>query len=361
MFDANHYVPILLTKQGERNALKDLPDAVKDRFTPLLVVSPIDWDFDAEAPAKNIDEHLSKLPAQIAACWGSRRAFVDLVMLDDTPMSNGEHPLVWLTSHAGTAGASLVPTVAIGSTPEYKAASAHVIARDECGVCIRLPFTEWPSSSGAALDELLGDLDVDPGAVDLVLDLVDEVGPLATAVARSELTTLPHLAQWRSLTIAGAGMPQPLPAGQGIHVIERREWSLYTTLRNGGTSLPRVPTYGDYSIAHHDPVLDVDPKFMNISASLRYTSEGSWIIPKGGLWKGNGGRSVGGPAMYPVADRLRQEPGYLGSGHCEFETWIETTSQGAPATGGAPGTWRKLGTQHHLTVIAEQIATLAGP
>jgi hypothetical protein len=36
----DHYVPVLLTRRGERTALQNVPDSVQDRITPLFVVHP---------------------------------------------------------------------------------------------------------------------------------------------------------------------------------------------------------------------------------------------------------------------------------------------------------------------------------
>lgn len=72
-FDSTHYVPVLFTKAGERDALKAIGDVPKTAFTPLLVVHPISWDFDKDAPEKNIDQHLAKLPTELAKTWGAGR------------------------------------------------------------------------------------------------------------------------------------------------------------------------------------------------------------------------------------------------------------------------------------------------
>jgi len=353
--DSKHYVPILLTKRGERHALRDLPGLVHDSMTPILVVAPIDWDYEEERPAKTVTQHLSRLPGELHEARGDRLAIIDLPFLeDDEPLDNGHHPLVWLTARCQT---PLIPAVSISRSDDYKTAVATVVARDGRGACLRLQIDEWPINVGAELDVLLGDLAIDPAEVDLVLDLGDETGDLALTVARQQIAALPHINDWRSVVITGTGMPKDLPQGQGVHEIERREWNIYRSLvaDNG----PRVPTFGDYGIANPDPTLDVDPKLISLSANVRYTTNATWLVPKGQLFKGRGGSGLGAAAVPPVLATLRAQPSYANADHCGLEQWVENVVA-TQEHGGNPEAWRRYGTQHHLQFVTEQIANLHG-
>jgi len=61
MFSHNHYVPILKGRDGEYGALQTLASNVRVALTPLLELPPIPWDYEEEAPAKTIDQHLRTL------------------------------------------------------------------------------------------------------------------------------------------------------------------------------------------------------------------------------------------------------------------------------------------------------------
>jgi hypothetical protein len=350
-----NYVPILLTKRGERFALRDLPGSVHELFTPLLVVAPIDWDFEEERPSKTISEHIQRLPSEIHEARGGKPAMVELPFLeDDETMSSGEHPLVWLTAQCET---PLIPAVSPNRTAAYRAAVAQVAARDRLGICLRLHIEEWPINAPAELDELLQSLPVDLDECDLVLDLGDETGDLALTVSRQQLRSLPHVHDWRSVVLAGSAMPKEMPQGTGVHELESREWVIYRTLLEG--DLPRVPTFGDYAIACPDPTLDVDPKIMSLSATVRYAVEQSWLVPKGQLWKGRGGTGLGAAAVPPVLMSLRAQPAYAADDHCALEVWaqrVASTGEG----GGNPEAWRRYGTLHHIQFVTEQLANLRG-
>jgi hypothetical protein len=357
--EAQHYVPIVLTRLAERAALRDAPAAVRDSLTPLFVVPPIEWDYEEEEPAKSLADHLSKLPAQLGQAW-SASAFIDLLVLDDDgPLAGGVHPLVWLTAQCNHQDLRLIPTVSPNRSAAYRAATASVIARDHRGVCVRLQVDEWPSSLRGALDDLLLQLNVGPEEVDLLLDLADESGALALTALRQEIATLPTLPAWRSLMVAGAGMPKEMPSGAGVHVLPRHEWQRYQSLLGPTHSLPaRTPTFADYAIAHPDPTLDIDPKLMSLSASFRYATSDNWLLVKGKkLFKGAGGTGIGAAAVPPVAKALLAHADYLGAGHCAAEDWLVSVAQSV-GSGGNPTVWRRYGTLHHLTVATAGLATL---
>jgi hypothetical protein len=359
-FGPERYVPVILTKQGERTALSNSPSHVTRRLTPLFVVPPVEWDYDNEAPKKTQAEHVSQLPKQLLQCWGSAPAFIDLAFLDDELVGGGAHPLEWVTDQTQALGLSLTPVVSVERTEAYLDAAAAVIRRDDAGVCLRLPIDEWPVATGAApLDGLLSRLGATAADAHLILDLAEDVGAAARSALTAELRALPYRDDWRSITVIGTAMPSGMPTGSGIHSIHRNEWMIYEHLANLSTPLERMPGFGDYGIGGVSPSADVDPKFMNISATLRYTLRDRWLIAKGGLWKGNGGKGIGAAAVPPAACLLEGDADYLGVDHCEFEEWLEPVAAGYG--GGSAVVWRRYGTQHHLTVVSEQLASLHAP
>lgn len=356
-------MPILLTKMGERQALRDVPASLKERFTPLFVVPHVDWDYENGTWQHSIDAYLAKLPANLHQAWGSRPACIDLLLLDDDgPMNDGTHPLVWVTAAADALKMSLIPVVSPTRSKAYRAAVAAVAARDVRGICVRLQLSEWTLTAPGALEALLDELRVTPAEVDLVLDLADETGALAATVVLEELKALPLLTEWRSLVLAATSMPATLPGGTGIHVLPRREWPLYQ--QTLAAKPPRLVTFSDYAISNPSPGPDIDPRLMNISAALRYATSDGWLAAKGALFKGQGGRSKGGSAMQPVAATLPGHASYLGPTHCGCETWLGKVATGVSGGGNAT-VWRRQGTLHHLVLVVGQLATYhagrAGP
>lgn len=95
MLDKNHYVPILKGRDGEFGALRELSDQSKQGLTPLIEIPPIPWDFEQQAPARSIDDHLKKIPGKLESAWGTHQEFfLDFLWIGDAErMDSGVHPI----------------------------------------------------------------------------------------------------------------------------------------------------------------------------------------------------------------------------------------------------------------------------
>lgn len=357
-FDERVYVPILLTKRGERSALELTIPGVIDLLRPIFVVPEPDWDHDNNMPKKRVEDHVSSLPAELVKTWGTGDAFLDTSLLSDEPIFGGSHPLLWLADTCAGLDLELTPVVYMDSSDEYVAAAADIAARGY-GACIRLQADHFLlGGSSTPLDDLLNDLALSPEEAHIVLDLADDVGAFAGRAALAEINAFPYLDEWASLTVAATAIPDSMPSGgSSVHSIDRQDWRIYNAICAAPPK--RMPTFGDYGVNGAGQGIDLDPKLMSISATLRYACNGEWLISKGGLYKGTGGRSLGGAAVPPAAKALIAESEFV-SGHCQFEDWIEEVASGASG-GSNPEAWRKWGTLHHLQLVTEQVATLHGP
>lgn len=361
-FSHRHYVPTLLTKLGERQALQDITPAVRARLTPLLSVAPIAWDWDISAPSKTIDQHLAQLPSNLATALSGSPAFIDLepAFIDETArMADGSHPLAWMLKEARTAGAALIPVVTPSRDADYLAA-ARSSATD--GLCLRLRTSEWPTALGTpALDGFLSSLGAAPESTDLILDAAEEVAAapsVALTALRNEMLALPHAGRWRTVTVSGAGFPKDLTGiSKGVTPVDRIDWLTYLQLI-ATPGLPVTPRFGDYGVAHPDPTLDVDPRLVSISASLRYTADDVWLVAKGNLFKGAAGKGQGGAAMAPVVSAIAAHPQFAGAAHCAGDQWVDDRATGLQSGGGNMTVWRRVATAHHLTHVTEAVAIL---
>lgn len=358
-FDHHAYAPVLWTKRGERVAISSVSTAARSALRPTFVIPPIELDFDTGTPKKTIDQHVAGLPEELASCWGGQEAFIDTYYTGDDLLVSGRHPLDWITEPSLALGLALTPVVSPSSSAATLAAAGLAAARSG-DVGIRLEVGEWPTLAGTtAIAAVLSAVGATVADTHLILDM-GEVPPTAVdmmgVAAASELRTLPNLADWRSLTLTGAAIPETMPPGPGLHVLPRTEWAVYNRVLAAG--VPRLPTFGDNAVASLSPGGDVNPRFMNIAATLRYTVADEWLIGKGGLFKGNGGRSQGAAAVPPAAAHISSHPLFMGAGHCEMDDWI-TNVVATGTGGGTPEIWRRLGTLHHLEVASAQTLALA--
>lgn len=363
MFDHKHYVPILKAKQGEFSALRGLGPVSKKALTPLLEVPPVPWDYDLDAPKVTIDEHLEKLPAKVKDAWGSdRRLFLDLWYVKDEAGAGGTYPLVLLFDRLRAEGIQAVPVVGPQYPAAYMAAAAAVIKKDARGACIRLrrESLEDADEISPALAAVLKAIGLAPKDVDLLLDyeFVGEAGDgWVASVASAQLLTLPHIADWRTLTISGAAFPKDLTAltRNATSLVTRAEWLAWKRLAARRTRLPRMPTFGDYAIAHPDP-FEGDGRLMHITAQLRYAITDEWLVFKGQSVRTH---PLGHDQFYDICAQMATRPEYAGPKFSEGDRLIDEKAKkiGGP---GNPQVWRQIGTSHHLTAVTSQIASHPG-
>lgn len=362
MFDHKHYVPILKGKLGEYGALETLEPLPKSRLTPLIELWPIPWDFEAERPAKSIDTHLKKVAQSAKKHWGTERPlFLDLLYIASSEvMKDGRHPLNYVFDEARGHGVQLIPTTGINRDTSYQEAVRDTITVDGRGVCIRLENDDFEDIAelNGELSKLLKFFQLSPAETDLVMDFKElsegQTSPIIIAV-RSILNSLLDVNDWRTITFTGTGFPENLSqlSSSRINRRPRTEWVIWTALANNRNRIPRLPTFGDYAIAHPEPV-EVDPRLMRMSANLRYTTSNDWII-----LKGRNVRDYGYEQFNGLCRILTQLPEYSGPSLSWGDNYIRNCASDIEGPGSAT-TWRKVGTNHHLTFVTEQLASLPG-
>ena len=207
------------------------------------------------------------------------------------------------------------------------------------------------------LDDLLENVEADLTHADLVVDLhgLTPDQPFDAGALIGLLERLPRLSQWRTFTVAATSFPRNLtglPASE-FSSIPRDEWDLWKSLIRSYKRGDRAPTFGDYGISHPEPS-EVDPRIIRPSASIRYTHETYWLVPKG-----RNLRDHGFDQFHEVCRALIRRAEYAGR---QF-SWGDQYIHDCAAHRDGPGnltTWRKVGTSHHLAFVVQQLATEVG-
>jgi hypothetical protein len=254
------------------------------------------------------------------------------------------------------------PVTGVTRTADVSAALAH---RDH-GLALRLTRGEFEAGQlPAAIAAFLNVHGLSPSEIDLIVDLgpveemvVDGVAALTTAF----LTDVPDHQSWRTFTVAACAFPVSM-GGVERHahdLVERADWLAWRDrLHAGRSSLIRLPTYSDYAIQHPLGVEGFDFRIMQVSATVRYTTDQHWL-----LVKGESTRSVVPSSQFPqLATRLvygHLQQHFAGPAHCSGCQSIKAAADGAPGYGSA-GVWRRLGTIHHLTAVMQGLQNLNWP
>ena len=358
IFDYKHYVPRLLWKQGEYQALLYLHSQTKYDVTPLIDIPEVGFDFEAGEDAKTIDQHLEKFATRLAAKWGQRWAFVDLALLDaNERMADGRHPVKFIFDDVRRKRALAIPVTGLIRDTAYQAAVFETISEDKSGVCIRLLVEDVVGADfGARLNALLDQFKISPNGCHLIVDLqAPSFEPLDgfTRMVLSVLRKIPYLRDWSTFTVCSTSFPQSM--GQiktGVQIVKRFEWLFYKRLLTLLGKDERKPAFGDYAIAHPDHARK-DPRLLKPAASLRYTIEDGWYIVKGSNVRDNG------YAQYIkfCADLLGSGL-FLQSGFSDAGDYIRSCALRKVRPGNLTK-WRRVGTNHHIEKVVADLASLS--
>jgi hypothetical protein len=358
------YVPVLRGKEGEYGALEELSTGVKDSILPLVEIPSVPFDYANERPARTLDEHIAGIAERLNRCWGGRHLYLDMPWFGDNErLASGAVAVQQVLHDCIVANVLAIPVVTTSSSAPYLEAVRRQLPRCDGQICIRFSEADFdeegdtdPSEQLARLMDAVGADDL--SKADLLLDLGDigsDIGR-ATLVARSVLAQAPRLRDWRRLILAAASFPENLSevGAATTSRLSRVEWQLWTRLKRRGHLQREDLIFGDYAVSHPAPT-ELDPRTMRMSASIRYTTPNDWLV-----LKGRNVRQYGFDQYFELARELVGLPEFSGEGFSWGDRFIQRCARGDAGPGNAT-TWRKVGTNHHLTLLARELAANALP
>ncbi len=357
------YVPIVKGKEGEYAALGALNISVRQQVIPLIEIPGIPYDYVNNRPARSLDAHVQGVARKVDSCWGAERPiYIDFsAHADGELLGDGTHVLQLVLSEARKIGVQAIPVVYTSSSPEcLSEASLHAREMQQ-GVCLRLLVGDFDEEVDleTRINAILEILQLGESEIDVILDLEEIQDDLQRSilVARALLGGVPRPTTWRRLILAASSFPEDLRDVNAATVttLPRREWELWGALNRRPERLPRRDlVYADYGITHPS-LRELDPRTMRMSASIRYTGRDEWVIVKG-----RNVRQFGFEQYFDLCEALVQHPSFTGRELSWGDGFIADTAARKAGPGNAT-TWRKVGTNHHITLVAIQLATLNGP
>jgi hypothetical protein len=263
MFGPKHYVPILKWKPAEQKALQELSAEEKKWITPLIQpVMPQPKAPKKGQQMKSREEQLeevitdfktkgSKIAEEIITAWGTLPIFVDLSLVY-TPSLRVE-VLTQILALGNEHGAFLIPVINLSSDAALIKSVSDLSKQHKHGLCLRLVRADL--SDTEKLSQQIKDLLVTNGLstenTDLLLDLnvTDEHDhEYHNLLNASQM--IPHLTEWRTLTIACGAFPEDLTkCVLGENYIPRSDWKNWLEALQS-IQLIRIPSFADYTIQH---------------------------------------------------------------------------------------------------------------
>jgi hypothetical protein len=362
------YYPFLKGKAGEFEALEQLrelePEA-RPALTPLFDVPPEKVTFDLDdgrrwIQIETVDETLNGYAARVARAWPAvEECFVDLAGFDpDSRLRNGDHPVSRFFGEATESSA--IPVTGLDRDRDQREAVKAVCQARRLGCAIRLRQSHLatPTALTAALSDLVDELGLRTGDVDLLLDfgeLTESALPGTEKIALAAVAALPTIDAWRRLIFCSGAFPFELSGSVGAEEtkeLPRLDWKLWRRFVASRRSLRRLPSYGDYGPTNADWKSPFDWTQMSLSAKIVYATKQDWVVAKGRQLK-----SENGPQYQTLSRRVKGHKDFLGKGHCPSEARILERAVNADSPGNTKE-WVTTATRHHIEVVSRQLANL---
>lgn len=358
MFSYNHYIPILKGKNGEFGALAKLAKEVKKQVTPLIDVVRLSHAKKNET----LEGHLKNTAEKISTSWGTEHTiYIDLFDIDLTNRtSEGIHPMAQIFDYLSQEGVKSIPSTGLDRDDDYNLEVKKISQVEGRGVCIRIlkEDMDFIEDLIAGLDSLMGFLKVDIKDVHLLLDFraiesVDMDSNLKRAL--TTINSIPKIADYCTVTMAGSGYPQSLKqiGRNTVAKLPRVELTLWKLILSERNKLARIPSFGDYTIVHPD-LLDFDFTKMTSGGKIRYTLEKEWLIFKGSSLK----KPPKYKQFHDLSEGVAGHPEFYGQSYSWGDTYISKCAKMITGSGNLE-TWVKVGVNHHLTFVGEQISNVA--
>lgn len=360
------YIPILKIKRAELTAISQLDPQIKGKILPLFEIEPVSLDPDTDEPDKTYNELLSGFDKKLSSsCSGISFFYIDGLWIDERFIDAGDiYPIENAINQLRAIGMRVVPVSSPRRSQNYLSAIDRLV-KDE--VCLRLNTIDLANPQ--LISSYITRLGLPLSSIDVVIDLGDNYSEENYSsgndfiLAKGLINNLHSLHQFRNVSLAGGSFPVDLSnIAIGVFSQNRHEWILWQQLHTSGQLL-RPVIYSDYGIQHPN-FTRLATRFPSVTASIRYTGNNDFWVFRGKVANQYGYEQYGAHCQAIVAHAEYAQPQFsVGDG--EIDTYAKTYAQYlSNPTGnykfGSPEVWRRIGQNHHITKVVDQLATLYG-
>lgn len=347
------YVPILLIKQGEREALERIDSDTRDGITPWLRVVPPELAHE-DGRATPPDEI-----KRIARATGDHAVYLDVV---GTPRRKPSAPRLTRAFVADVYDAALefdlpfIPVYPFGRTDLTSTIATYESHAFGAAVLVRANATVMlgTKSLREALRAQVIALGIPPGRLDVMVDFgFIEAGTSDPRTALRLVREVADAAPWRSIIASAASVPDSFAReipDRSVGWIERREKRIIDALRAGMDQRVR---FSDGAVQHEVPPRPGPAPKMR--AHLRYTVGSSMYVARGGLPLDQISREEWPSEYMAVARHLLDEAPFVGPDCCWGDQFVLSLADGTRQAR-SQHLMRAAATCHHLAAVSREQA-----
>lgn len=359
MFGSKHYIPILKWKRAEQGALKSLEERHKKNITPLIQFimpkgKPQEQLYDV---IKKFEGQLTEIAAKLIGVWGQSPVFVDVSLLFSTPLK--AKALDIISREGQKLGGIFVPVVHLNDDEQIKKSVLAIAKETKNGLCLRLICSDFSDMAllGQNIAKLLAQ-GLSEKDIDLLVDIKETENNGEKYAKYINLSqTIPDLPKWRTFIFASGSFPVDLSGCKldEENLIPRIDWKSWK--EHISKKLQRKPAFADYTIQH--PIYKDVTQFFHPTSSIKYTLGNDWLIMKGKkqkfeLYLASAAELVKDKRFY--GENFSDGDKYISEKAKHFSAYIKNS---AIKGTGSTETWLKAGINHHLSLVANQVSTLA--
>ncbi|MDA8213854.1 MAG: beta family protein [Nitrospiraceae bacterium] len=360
MFNHLHYVPILQSKRAEFTALHQLSNDVKGKLTPLLNVIPVPWNHATDSPKKTLKAHIDWVIGYIVKSWPrDYPLFLDIMYVSSNDeIIEDRHSSIYCLEALRSYNQKIIPVTGVDRDDNYQNALRSIVRKHKSGVCLRIQQDDLDDFDklADAFDSLLKKFNIEAKYCDIIIDF--EALPLKEvsdpiAYISNIVRAFPQLTKWRTFTIAASSFPKILEmSSDSDALIQRTEYLLWRQIVSND-KIPRLPSFGDYSI-QHPAISDLDFRKIKSSVNLRYATETHWRV-----YKAREKFRYGYDQFNDICKDLINTQEYYGSHFSVGDKYIDRCAKNADGPG-TPEIWRRVAFNHHMTLVVKQLANFDG-
>lgn len=350
------YVPSIRWRQGEYQALFHLCDAVKDRVVPLIMIPPVEYDFEENRLKRSVQEHVHPFIDRFDSKWRFRPAWIGVHDdLGQSHMDNGVDIFTYVFSELRSFLAGIVPLISLSSDADIVSSVGAIIMQDGRGVGISVRLEDLMKEDlSSRLQHLISELKADKDVVDLIIDLqAPNFLPyrVFNRLLTEKLAALVGLCRYRNLIIISTAIPDSLGAiSVGLTKIPRHDWLFFKSLVANTRDNIRLPNFGDYTLVH--PKFSArDMRMVKSSGKIFYSASDYWWVQKGGVFRENKEQ------MYDHCARLVKEAIFKGGEYSYGDNYIDKCANREEGPSNLTR-WKEVTINHHITQVVDDLAKL---